>query len=328
VRPIAGLAATAVAIGPWLVAIQRATGGEFLAGSLGHDFLSKIGGAQESHGAPPLYYLALSLVTFWPGSLYLAPALIHGWHRHEQPVVRFLLAWIVPAWVVLELVPTKLPNYALPLYPALALLAAGALVEGRRSGEPRWERWVNTAVAALWALTTLLIAGATIVLPIRFGGVVGIVVTGIVSAALIVLLAALLYRRAGNAALLAALTLVFVVPAAGRVVPHLARLWLSRDAADMVVREPGFGGVPLTVIGYNEPSLVFLLGGRVRFTMPDVAATLADGAEALVNDRQAPMFAQELAPRGLVARPLDSVHGIDYSNGQWTRLTLYRIEPK
>jgi hypothetical protein len=96
-RPLAGSIVTVLIIAPWLYAIEQATEGRFLADSLGHDFLSKLLGGQESHGAPPFYYLTLSMVAFWPGSVFLAPALIRGWQRHEQPLVRFLLAWIVPA---------------------------------------------------------------------------------------------------------------------------------------------------------------------------------------------------------------------------------------
>src|SRR6185295_13978033 len=38
-----------------------------------------------------------------------------------------LLAWLVPSWIVFELALTKLPHYVLPLYPAIAILTAGAL---------------------------------------------------------------------------------------------------------------------------------------------------------------------------------------------------------
>ena len=118
------------------------------------------------------------MVTFWPGSLFLAPALIRGWQRHEQPSVRYLLAWIVPAWVVLELIPTKLPHYVLPLYPALALLAAGAIVEGIDQAERLWMRWTRRAVEALWLAVTVMIGGALVVLPIRFGSGVDIARNG------------------------------------------------------------------------------------------------------------------------------------------------------
>jgi 4-amino-4-deoxy-L-arabinose transferase-like glycosyltransferase len=113
-RPVRGTILVAAILAPWLIAIERATAGQFLAHSLGRDFLDKLIGAQDAHGAPPLSYLLLAPVTFWPGALWLARAAIGGWRRRDTPSVRFLLAWLVPYWLVIELMPTKLPNYALP----------------------------------------------------------------------------------------------------------------------------------------------------------------------------------------------------------------------
>ena len=74
---------------------------------------------------------------------------------------RFLLAWLVPVWVVLELVPTKLPHYVLPLYPALALLAAAALVDGVATGRPQPGRAGSIVlVGALWVVVTPRACGA------------------------------------------------------------------------------------------------------------------------------------------------------------------------
>src|SRR5579862_3908271 len=52
-RPAAGTLALVVVVAPWLIAIQDATEGRFLAGALGHDFAAKLVGGQEGHGAPP-----------------------------------------------------------------------------------------------------------------------------------------------------------------------------------------------------------------------------------------------------------------------------------
>ena len=320
-RPLAGLVATVLVATPWLYAMQHATDGQFLAQSVGRDFWPKIIGAREAHGAPPLYYLALAFVTFWPGSLFLAPAMVAGWRRRRQPATRFLLAWVVPAWVLLELVPTKLPHYALPLYPALALLAAMSLTE---SAGPRWARWLS---GVPWLLATVALGAALIALPIRFGG--GVAPAGIVGAGLLAgLTATLLYRRlapSATAALLAAMSLAFAVPAAQFVVPALDRLWLSRAAAALVARHPPTGK-PLTVIGYNEPSFVFLLDGKVRAGVADTP--VAAGDDALVSNRAAAPFMQNLAAHGLAGRPLDSVRGLDYSNGEQMTLTLYSIDAK
>src|SRR5439155_4652638 len=167
--PVAGIIALIVGLMPWLIAIERATDGGFLAGSLGQDLLMKLIGAEESHGAPPFSYLLLAVASFWPGSLLVVPAIVHGWRRHEAPVERFLLAWLVPAWVILELVPTKLPHYVLPLFPALALLAAAALVNNVSLSPAIWARWSDVLVRVLWAGVNLGLAVLLIGLPLRFG---------------------------------------------------------------------------------------------------------------------------------------------------------------
>ena len=88
--------------------------------------LSKLA-AQESHGAPPGLYLLLFWVTFWPGAPLAGMAAPAVWRARREPGAQYLLAWLIPSWIVFELVLTKLPHYVLPLYPAIAILTVGAL---------------------------------------------------------------------------------------------------------------------------------------------------------------------------------------------------------
>jgi 4-amino-4-deoxy-L-arabinose transferase-like glycosyltransferase len=329
-RPAAGVLGLAAATVPWLFAIQKATGGGFLGGALGQDFLQKLVGAQESHGAPPFSYLLLAVATFWPGSLLLVPAVLGGWRRRERPAERFLLAWLVPAWVFVELVPTKLPHYTLPLYPALALLAAAALTGRAGLAFAGWARWLDLAVKALWVVVSVLLAALLVGLPLRFGG--GLAPAGLIGAVLVAgLTAALLWRRPGaigTIVFVVGLALAFVVPAGTGVLPGLDRLWLSRAAAGLVAEHRAIAGQPVVTVGYSEPSLVFLLGTGLRMTTPGGAAdALGGGGMALVGNREEPMFHQAVSARGLVAAPVGSVRGLDYSNGQGMVLTLYRITP-
>jgi 4-amino-4-deoxy-L-arabinose transferase-like glycosyltransferase len=326
-HPVIGVIALLIAVAPWLVAIERATEGHFLADAIGGDLVTKLVGAQESHGAPPLSYLLLSLASFWPGSLLLVPALVRAWQRHDRPVERFLLAWLVPGWLFLELVPTKLPHYVLPLYPALALLAALALAGGTPVVAAGWPQRLDLIVKALWLVVTLALATLLIGLPPRFAG--NVAIAGIVGAVVMPMLAAALLRtlpRPGLAAcIIAALSLAFVVPAA-LVLPGLDRLWLSRAAAKLVARHPPAAGMPLVAVGYSEPSLVFLLGTDLRLAFPGGAgAILANGGEALVSNRVEANFREATGARGLAATPLGSVAGLDYSNGQRIVLTLYDV---
>ena len=90
--------------------------------------LSKLG-AQESHGAPTGLYLLLFWITFWPGAALAGMAAPAVWRARREPGAQYLLAWLVPSWIVFELVLTKLPHYVLPLYPAIAILTVGALAK-------------------------------------------------------------------------------------------------------------------------------------------------------------------------------------------------------
>src|SRR5947209_18332497 len=125
-RPVWGLTWLLVLVLPWFIAIFWRAGDTFFVDSLGGDMLSKIA-AQESHGAPPGAYLLLFWVTFWPGAPLAGLAAAPVWRARREPGAQYLLAWLVPSWCVFELVLTKLPHYVLPLYPAIAILTAGAL---------------------------------------------------------------------------------------------------------------------------------------------------------------------------------------------------------
>jgi 4-amino-4-deoxy-L-arabinose transferase-like glycosyltransferase len=324
-RPLPGLVLAAAIVAPWLVAIERDTAGRFLAGALGHDLLPKLLGGEEAHGAPPGYFLLLLPATFWPGSLYLVPALYRSWRQRRAPAERFLLCWLVPAWVMFELVPTKLPHYVLPLYPALALLAGRALAEGLPLALPRAALVADRAIAVLWAAVTLALATLLVALPIYLGH--GSSIAAVAGAAVMLILAAALLFAGRRHLLVAPLAFLFVLSAAA-VLPGLDHLWLSRSAAALVARDPPPKGEPLVALGYSEPSLVFLLGPQTRLLTPSMAAgALAEGGRALVSDSDRAAFRTALAAHGLQARAEGSVAGLDYSTGKRLVLTLYAVQP-
>jgi 4-amino-4-deoxy-L-arabinose transferase-like glycosyltransferase len=318
---------------PWFIAIAVATDGAFFTESVSHDFFGKLLGAQEAHGAPPGSYLLVSFAAFWPGSLLLAPTLLWAWRERRMPAERFLIAWIVPFWIALELVPTKLPNYALPLYPALALLAGRAVLGLGSALAGRW-RAVHAFVLAVWLILALALAAALAILPLSFGRLAG--GAGIVAAAVLLLFGTRLTWAArrtpgpGLVARLALLALLVFAPGFGLVVPSLDPLWLSRGAAALVARLQPPPAAPVVVVGYAEPSLVFMLGTRTQSLSPDAAAsylTTAPGAAALVSDADDAAFRRALAARGWGARLVDHVAGIDYNTGKRLVLSLYQGAP-
>ena len=112
---------------PWAIMVTLATDGAFLDQAFRGDFLLKVKSGQESHGAPVGTYLALVALLMWPASLLLPRA------ASQLPLLlshiesRFLLAWALPFWLLIEFVPTKLPHYPLPVIPAVMVLLVCAV---------------------------------------------------------------------------------------------------------------------------------------------------------------------------------------------------------
>ena len=156
-RPVWGLMWMLALVLPWFVAIFWRAGDAFFANSLGGDMLSKLA-AQESHGAPPGLYLLLFWVTFWPGAALAGMATPAVWRARREPGAQFLLAWLIPSWIVFELVLTKLPHYVLPLYPAIAILIVGALERRVLSRTP----WIVKG-SAWWFVFPLIASVASII---------------------------------------------------------------------------------------------------------------------------------------------------------------------
>ncbi|MBF9234111.1 ArnT family glycosyltransferase [Microvirga alba] len=126
-RPWLGAVGTLLVVLPWFIAIAIKSGGAFYSEAVGRDMLAKVGSGQEAHWAPPGFYLFAFFATFWPGAILAAIAIPFAWkHRREEPVA-FALAWIIPSWLIFEAVPTKLPHYVMPLYPAIAILTVMAI---------------------------------------------------------------------------------------------------------------------------------------------------------------------------------------------------------
>ena len=326
-----GLILFVAVVGPWAWAVTVATDGSFWTAAFTGDLAPKLAGGQETHGAPPGYHTLLAPLLFFPASLLLPAALVTAWRCRREPGVRFAIAWLVPAWIVFELMPTKLVHYPLPAYGALAWLAAAAA----REAPGMAARWSG---AALSALAGAALAAGTFYLLGEYGGggdVTAAALTGGLLLAAGVAGAYMLVRRSARGAAIAACALGVAGHAAlaGLFAPGLGPLWLSKRAEDKMAEvrllpRQGITPGPVAVAGYAEPSLVFALGTPTDLGGADEAAqALAEHRPAIVEDREAAAFARAAAARGLTPRQVGEVSGLDYSNGDATTLRLYAPVP-
>ena len=330
-RPLPGVLLLLALVLPWLIAIGIQSHGQFYQRALGHDFAAKLAGGQESHGAPPGYYLLLSTLTLWPATLFVLPGLGAAWARRSEPAMRFLLAWTIGCWLMFELVPTKLPHYILPVYPALTALAALWLTGG--ADETRATRILRWIAAVQFALGVVAIAAALVILPGRYGSGTPpwIMVLAVAGGAIGLAAAALMLAKQRWPALAMAVlsALIFYPLLMWGVAPRLSQIWLSPRAAALVAKHRVPGDPPVVTAGYDEPSLVFLLGTGTRIETGSTAAdaAAATGGLALIDTRQRAAFLSRLAQDRAEAQPVDELSGLNYSTGRKEHITLYRVTP-
>ncbi len=329
-KPVAGIAIVAAIAAPWLVLITLKSGGAFWSESIGKDLLGKVAGAQESHGAPPGFYALIFVVFMWPFGLMALRGGLRVLQRfRDDPRLAFLVAWYVPYWIVIEAMPTKLPQYALPIYPAVVLAMAWALDEGLLAGrfERRWQRWLEWLtlgghVAATLALAALAVAlPAWLGVPVTWAGLLAAasaLAAGALATGRLPLPTAAAVRYAACGAILTAI-LVFTF-----VLPSLTPVWLSPAIARAYRAERPCPGSVLVSAGYGEPSLVFLAGTGTVLTDGAGAAERLGGHPACgiaaVTDREEPAFLAAAKKAGLALHAGGRIDGINYSKGH--RLTI------
>ena len=169
-RPLVGVPLLIILVGWWVIWAGMATDWKLITDMVGVHFLSRVAGPLlnslgihlaasgdpnkidplKSYSQPPGFYLLLVWGTFWPWSILLVPAAYHTLRRlrGKTPIAidprpyQFLVAWIVPMWILLELARGKLFHYPLPLFVALSIVCADALVQS-------WHR-LTDVLAAKW----------------------------------------------------------------------------------------------------------------------------------------------------------------------------------
>lgn len=335
-RPAWGVPLMLAAAAPWFVAIGIATEGRFFQQAVGGDMLSKVGAGEEKHWGPPGFYLLTFGIAAFPAAFLVLMALPGAWAARLKPPTRFLLAWIVPSWLVFEAVQTKLPHYTLPVFPALMMLGAAWAMDPLRLPPPRWLRWLGlAALAGVAGGVALLAVGLALWLGREAGWVP--LLSGLAALPCAVLLVAAALRamrgqawgRAGLAAAVLAVPLYAVLLEG--VAPRLSALWIAPRLAAVLAREaPGLPPAAFGITGLSEPSVIFATGAETALlrTGTDAARFLRlapPGARvAAVGHRAEADFRAEAAALGLSPREIGTVTGFNYSRGRWVTLILYR----
>ncbi|QIB32425.1 ArnT family glycosyltransferase [Ancylobacter pratisalsi] len=304
------------------------------AGSGGDDALLTLTGrvspAFKGFSALPGTYLVIFAGLFWPGAPLAALAAPIIWRARRLRAVRYLLVWILPAWLLFELLPTKVPAYVVPTFPAIAILVALAFERGALA-------LANTRLVRLlwlWPLIGALIAFFALLGLALFDHTTSFLAWPLLLVGFFALVtAAVSVRDYGieKVTLLAiAGMLVSGFGVMQLVLPQMKSLWLAPRMAAVAGREACPGGPDARVVasaGYTEPSLLFAVPGPVRFVDGAGAADVLNETGcrvAFVERRQEMRFVRRAEFLGMRIERGADIAGFDYTTGRRVRLTLYR----
>ena len=267
---------------PWTIAIWNATDGAFFVESLGKDFGGKLVSAQERHPGPPGYYLGTIWLTLWPTCLLLLPAFgfairaVKNGKGSDAPVVkgmRLCLAWVVPYWVLIELMPTKLPHYALPLFPALCVMAGVAAITLLAVKEFSVLRRINAVLfLAVSAVLIAVVMGAQTLYGETGTAAFIIYAIGGIAGLCAVIASFALWQSNMKLGLITAMlaALIISVPTYAYILPNLTALRVADNITKTFDTEglklPRNGGPDVVSPHFTEPSLVYRLGTAIDVT--------------------------------------------------------------
>lgn len=325
---------------PWLVAIGVVTDGRFYYDLIATELGPKVVGGDHAHRGAPGYFLLLLPLLIFPATYALPAAARVAWRALRAPIkdetyapMRFALAWAAPTFLAFEVFPTKLIHYTLPVYPAIALICAVGL------GAMRGKRWRTTHPAGLamfaviGALVVALTAYAATFIPgdadadLR-RAIATAVVGGAVAIAAVVGLS-LLRRSTYRAAVLIACGLALSFILRDRVMPDARHLFVTNEAVAVLTRERLMPepGERFWVVGYTQPSFVFMTQTGIRLADVEEAAAGAEvGDTIVIEGRELQNTRAALASRALrfeeAAQP---ARGIALGRGEQTTLHIGRV---
>ena len=173
-----GLGIVAAVALPWYLAVGIKTNGAWLQGFLLDHNIGRAINPKENHNGFPFYLLYQLVALFlgcFPWSVFLPVALYRMQERFGEDAPwkdsdRLLVCWAGVWFVCFSLVSTRLPNYLLPMYPAVALILARYFYDWEREEVDSGVYSFNLCCRAMGAVGVLMVIGVYIAAFLLFDG--------------------------------------------------------------------------------------------------------------------------------------------------------------
>ena len=327
---------------PWAIAMYVVTDGAFYTESLGQDLGGKIVSGQEGHGAVPGFQSLTIWAALWPASLFLLPGIAYaiksvrsGGDETIMQAMRLIFCWAIPFWLLIEIMPTKLPHYGLPVFPALCLMIGAAIIAMSKTAGYAKTRIIGAVI--FWVATAFLL-GALAFVQINYGDpnrAFGTYLICAVSGLFALIAGQCLWRSQVRRALGTGIasSLVYLIGAYGYALPNMPNFQTpERMSVALELFAPGTESHMIHSPYYSEPSLVYHVGKDIDLRRRDI--DLSNGSLVILNlendkaEDERQKLLQAALRRGACLKSSDTVSGFNYSRGEEPlNLIILREEP-
>ena len=343
-RPMLGFLIFTLVVLPWFFAIDEATNGMFLQKAFQEDFFSKLESGQEGHGALPGTHLLTLSISIWPIATFLPCLILFSLQNRANIIITFLICWILQFWVIIELIPTKLLHYPLPVLPAIAILAIGGLLQFKsniKKIKSELLRKITYISSILFSFGGIILSVGIFYISFKFNIENDYVLTFFTM--LLVLIAIIIFilshtlifnfktlyldisKSFYNILLvIIALGSIFNIINYNFVLPKLDYLHPS-NAIIKKLKKVKADAVASS--GYHEPSLVFLLNGNVLLSNPHEAAIfMAEGKNniALIEKNDLKQFLETTNDLNLKINEISIVKGFNIAKGRHVEIYIFQ----
>lgn len=311
---------------PWFIIITIKSDGLFWHESVINDLFNKVKSGQESHGFVPGYYFILLFIFFWPGCVFIFAYLkdlflkIKNKFKFEKSYV-FILCWFFVPFILYELIPTKLPHYVLPSYPALSILISLFVCTSKNI-----ESFSTKKNLILYLVFPITIFGIFYFATLEYSSI---------SYQLFVVYFLLLvplgisiiffFKRKYNLFYISALffqvftyhSLIYYLN------PKMEKFWIAKKINEEILKNKDLN---VFHYGFNEPSLVFLVSDKAKRLSPKemskISASSKNNLFILTSESSSQFLA--LLEKTNNVNLINIFEGFNYSQGKYIKIFFYK----
>ena len=343
-NPLLGIIICLIVILPWFFAINDSTQGLFLEKAFNDDFYNKLKSGQEGHGAwPGTHFIMLSL-TLWPIATFIPGALLFILKNKTNIVIQFFVCWIVPFWILIEIVPTKLFHYSLPVLPAIAILSIGSLFHLKsniNNINNNFFRKMVLCISILFSLGGVVLGGTILYLSFKFNfsnelSITVVTILAFIITIITLFLSMVLLLKSKNYVkqtnkiiynipfLIICFASIFNIINFQFILPKLDYLYPSKLILNKIENiKPD----AIAIAGYHEPSLVFLLNGEILLSSPQEVAIFMDEGKnnlGLVEDDVLKEFLDISKELNLLIKVEEVIKGYNIAKGKHVKIHIFK----